>query len=72
MKKVLEESYKKMLLKGYTYLQPFDKNDNLNKIVLAVNGVNIDYINIIATDFKWQILTEQMLTRMTNSTSDRI
>ena len=60
-KKILEESYKKMLLKGYLYLRPFDKIDCFNNIVLIIKGTKIDYINAMAMDLKWQILTKQLL-----------
>ncbi|GEM_PF-5701413 len=56
IQKVSTESYKKMMLEDYAYLQPFENGD-INKIVLHIEGTDVQYINAMAIDFEWKKLT---------------
>ena len=56
LQKVSTESYKKMMLEDYAYLQLF-LNGDINRIVLHIEDTEVRYINAMAIDFEWKKLT---------------
>ena len=56
LQKLAMESYKPMLLKGYTYLQPATYNNDLNNIVLRLNKSAVMYVDNVALGLVWSEL----------------
>ena len=61
LQKVAVESYKKMLLSGYTYLQPMTSTEDVQNIVLSIENSYVKSINILALDFEWTYLKKDDL-----------
>ena len=62
LQKIATESYKKMLLKGYTYLKPLTSTTEIQNVVLSLENSYLKSINILAVEFEWQYLDYKDLT----------
>ncbi len=54
LKKISIESYKKMLLKDYIYIEPTNSIYDTEKIVLSIKNDSVLYMNSVSLEFRWE------------------
>ena len=69
-KKISAESYKKMLLKDYVYLQPASNNDEVIKIILSIYKNKVTQMNDVAIDLRLSQIGEKELSALPSIESD--
>ena len=73
LKTISTESYKKLLLKNYVYLQPASDKDEAIKIILSLHKNRVTQINELAINLQWsQIGAQELLSLPANESDNKV